>query len=89
MPPNLQRQITELSARVDRLEQRPGSRSNRGRTNMAGAARYLGISEETLRKRLASGGGPRGARNGRFWSFTYDELDEHAEGGASESSNPV
>jgi hypothetical protein len=54
---------------------------------MAGAARYLGISEETLRKRLASGGGPRGARNGRFWSFTYDELDEHAEGGATESSN--
>jgi hypothetical protein len=80
---NLQRQITELSARVERLEQGPHGRSNRGRTNLAGAARYLNVSEETLRKRLASGKGPRGARNGRFWSFTYDELDEHAESGAA------
>jgi hypothetical protein len=79
--PNLQNQIEELSARVARLEtaqQRP-----RGRTNLAGAARYLDVSEETLRKRLASGKGPRGARNGRFWSFTYNDLDEHAESGAA------
>jgi hypothetical protein len=86
MSTNLQRQIAELSARVERLEQGP-RRTNRGRTNLAGAARYLSISEETLRKRLISGNGPRGARNGRFWSFTYDELDEHAESGATESSN--
>jgi hypothetical protein len=79
--PNLQNQIEELSARITRLEhaqQRP-----RGRTNLAGAARYLDLSEETLRKRLASGRGPRGARNGRFWSFTYNDLDEHAESGAA------
>jgi hypothetical protein len=75
--PNLQHELDELRTRVARLEsaqQRP-----RGRTNLAGAARYLDVSEETLRKRLASGRGPRGARNGRFWSFTYHDLDKHAE----------
>jgi hypothetical protein len=82
MPTNLQRQITELNARVERLEQHPHGRTNRGRTNLAGASRYLNVSEETLRKRLASGKGPRGSRNGRFWSFTYDALDEHAGGAA-------
>jgi excisionase family DNA binding protein len=81
---NLQHKIEDLSARVSRLEsaqQRP-----RGRTNLAGAARYLNVSEETLRKRLASGGGPRGARNGRFWSFTYDDLDQYAESGVAPNS---
>jgi hypothetical protein len=78
---SIQQQIEELSARVSRLEN--SQRRPRGRTNLAGAARYLNVSEETLRKRLVSGKGPRGSRNGRFWSFTYDELDEHAESGAA------
>jgi hypothetical protein len=37
------------------------------------------ISEETLRQRHARGEGPRRTQQGRFWSYTYDDLDAYAE----------
>jgi excisionase family DNA binding protein len=79
--PNVNSELDELRERVARLEQ--AQRRPRGRTNLPGAARYLGISDETLRQRIARGQGPRGTRNGRFWSFTYDDLDAHAEQSAA------
>jgi hypothetical protein len=69
--------LTDLRERIDVLERR---QAHRGRTNQAGAARYLGISEETLRQRHARGEGPRRVRSGaRGWSYTYDDLDKYAE----------
>jgi hypothetical protein len=75
---DLHSEIEKLQKRLERLEGvRP---SQRGRTNQAGAARYLGISEETLRQRHARGEGPRRARSGvRGWTYAYDDLDEYAE----------
>jgi excisionase family DNA binding protein len=81
MTPEIYSEIEELRKRIARLEQ--AAEKPRGRTNLAGAARYLNTSEETLRKRLSSGGGPRGARTGRYWSFTYSDLDDYAEGGVA------
>lgn len=74
---DLQSEIQNLRERVERLERAPAK--PRGRTNLAGAARYLGISDETLRQRHARGVGPRRTRNGRFYSYTYEDLDAHAE----------
>jgi hypothetical protein len=43
---------------------------------MVGAARYIGKSEETLRKMHKRGEGPPRNRLGRrFWSYSFDELD--------------
>jgi hypothetical protein len=78
---HLQSEIAELRERVEQLERL--RRTSRGRTNQAGAARYLGISEETLRQRHARGEGPRRSRNGRFWNYTYDDLDSYAEQSAA------
>jgi len=78
---DVQTEIAELRERVSRLER--SSSKPRGRTNLVGAARYLSISDETLRQRCARGEGPRGARNGRFWSFSYDDLDAYAEQSAA------
>ena len=77
---DLQNVVDDLQARLARLERaRP-----RGRTNQLGAARYLNISEETLRQRHARGEGPRRSRNGaRGWSYTYDDLDAYAEQSAA------
>ncbi len=52
---------------------------------MAGAARYLSISDETLRQRHARGEGPRRTKNGREWSYTYDDLDAYVEAGDQEA----
>jgi hypothetical protein len=81
---NFQSEINELRDRIARLENGRGATA-RGRTNQAGAARYLGISDETLRLRQARGEGPRRTRCGRFWSYTFADLDAYAEasGGAS------
>ncbi len=76
---DLSSQIEELRERVARLERTPGK--PRGRTNLTGAARYLGVSEETLRQRHNRGEGPRRTRFGRFYSYTYEELDRYAESG--------
>ena len=73
---DLQTEIFELRERVTRLER---ASSKRGRTNLIGAAKYLGISDETLRQRHARGEGPRRTKNGRFYSYTYDDLDIYAE----------
>ncbi len=71
-------EIAELRERLTRLEQQ--DTKPRGRTNQAGAARYLGISEETLRQRHARGEGPRRSRSGsRNWSYSFDDLDAYAE----------
>jgi hypothetical protein len=78
---DLHSQIEELRQRIDRLERGSAKRgrTNRGRTNRAGAARYLGVSEETLRQRHDRGEGPLYSRNGRYYSYSYDELDSYAE----------
>lgn len=49
MSPELN-EIEQLRKRVAQLEGRAPSR--RGRTNLAGAAEYLHLSRETLRKRI-------------------------------------
>lgn len=73
-------ELIELRERVTRLErERSLPPKTRGRTNLAGAARYLGISDETLRQRHARGEGPRRTPNGRYWSYAYDDLDVYAE----------
>jgi excisionase family DNA binding protein len=77
---DVQAEISALRERMTRLER---GASKRGRTNLVGAARYLGISDETLRQRIARGEGPRGTRNGRFWSFAYADLDAYAEQSAA------
>ena len=82
MSVEIQSELEELRKRLARLE---GARqSPRGRTNQAGAARYLGISEEALRARHARGDGPRRSRCGsRYWSYLYSDLDEYVETGAA------
>jgi predicted DNA-binding transcriptional regulator AlpA len=71
--PEAQSEIDELRARLARLET---STRPPGRTNMVGAARYIGKSEETLRKMHKRGEGPPRNRLGRrFWSYSFDELD--------------
>jgi len=71
--PEAQSEIDELRARLARLE---NSTRPRGRTNMVGAARYIGKSEETLRKMHERGEGPPRNRIGkRFWSDSFDDLD--------------
>ena len=81
-PEIINSEFQRLSQRIAELERRTPSR--RGRTNLAGAAQYLNRSRETLRKELQAGRGPRGTKNGRFWSFSYDALDEYAEQGATD-----
>jgi hypothetical protein len=76
--PDLHSEIENLRARVERLERTPPK--PRGRTNQAGAARYLGISDETLRARHARGEGPRRVRSGtNRWSYSFEDLDQYAE----------
>jgi hypothetical protein len=84
---DLQSEFVKLRERVEQLEQ--NRRTSRGRTNLAGAARYLQKSEETLRQRIARGEGPRGSRDGRFWSFTYDDLDAYAEQDSARGEMPA
>jgi hypothetical protein len=68
-------ELAQLRKRVERLEARPKG----GRTNQIGAAKYLNRSEEWLRQRHARGEGPRRTKHGRFWSYSYADLDEFAE----------
>jgi hypothetical protein len=70
--------LHEVRERLARLERE--QTSPRGRTNLAGAARYLGISDETLRQRHLRGDGPRRTRMGRHWSYAFADLDAHAQG---------
>jgi hypothetical protein len=69
-----QSEIDDLRARLGRLE--AAASRPRGRTNLPGAARYLGISEETLRRMHARGGGPPRTKVGvRNWSYAYRDID--------------
>jgi hypothetical protein len=70
---NLHTEIEALKERVARLE---SARTNRGRTNQAGAARYLGKSREWLRLRHLRGDGPRRGADG---SYSFDDLDAFSE----------
>lgn|SRR5215471_2726139 len=68
-----QSDIDELRARLRRLE---NAAARRGRTNLPGCARYLGISEETLRLKHKRGEGPPRMKIGsRNWSYSYDDID--------------
>jgi hypothetical protein len=78
---SLQHQIEDLKVRVARLE--GAQRTNRGRTNMSGAAQYLGRSREWLRKLNLRGEGPR---RGVDRSYSYDDLDVFIEGGDTAQS---
>jgi hypothetical protein len=78
MSPEMQTVLNDLRERLARLEQ--DRVSPRGRTNLAGAARYLGISDETLRQQHLRGEGPRRTRMGRHWSYAFADLDTHAQG---------
>ena len=64
--------------RLERLERQACQKSPPGRTNLAGAARYLNMSDEALRQRHARGEGPKRGRNGRMWSYSFADLDEYA-----------
>ena len=76
--PDLHHEIEELRERLARLERAP--QKARGRTNLAGAARYLGVSDETLRLRHIRGEGPRRTRSGtNRWSYSFADLDAYAE----------
>ena len=71
-------EIEELRNRLARLEY--GARSQRGCTNQTGAARYLGKSDEWLRRQHLLGRGPRRKRSGtRNWSYSYVDLDAFPE----------
>src|SRR5258706_16447300 len=71
---SLQAEIEDLKMRVARLE--GSQRTNRGRTNMSGAAQYLGRSREWLRKLNLRGEGPRRVVDG---SYSYYDLDAFIE----------
>ena len=70
---HLQSELDELRTRLARLE--AGRPVARGYTNQAGAARYLGRSEEWLRQQHARGEGPPRTQNGRYWTYSYAVLD--------------
>jgi predicted DNA-binding transcriptional regulator AlpA len=68
-------EINELRTRLARLE--AAASRPRGRTNLPGAARYLGISGETLRRKHLRGEGPPRTKVGsRNWSYSYDAIDQ-------------
>jgi len=74
MPVQQQSELDELHARLRRLE--AAALRPRGRTNQVGAARYMNMSEETLRRLHERGEGPPRARIGtRNWSYAFDDLD--------------
>lgn len=74
MPTGHLSEIDDLRARLARLEE--AATRPRGRTNMSGAARYLGISEETLRRKHLHGEGPPRTKVGsRNWSYSYRDID--------------
>jgi hypothetical protein len=75
MLPEIKSELDDLRARVKRLESIQ-TKTNRGRANQIGAARYLGRSREYLRQLHLRGNGPRRAADG---SYTYDDLDAFAE----------
>jgi hypothetical protein len=76
-------EIQELLARIEKLESKPRG----GAVNMVQAARYLGLSEETLRREHARGKGPRRSRRGsRGWSYAYHDLDRWLLGRQTESA---
>jgi predicted DNA-binding transcriptional regulator AlpA len=69
-----QSELDDLRARLRRLED--AASRPRGRTNLPGAARYLGISEETLRRKHLRGEGPPRTKVGsRNWSYSFVEID--------------
>jgi hypothetical protein len=71
--------VPPISADVERavrkLEEAAG-RTKRGRTNMLGAAQYLGKSREWLRKLHLRGEGPHRAPDS---TYSYDDLDAFSE----------
>jgi len=74
MPTEHQSEIDDLRTRLARLE--AAASRPRGRTNLPGAARYLGLSEETLRRKHARGEGPPRTKIGsRNWSYSYCDID--------------
>jgi len=71
-------ELDELRARVRKLED--SASRPRGRTNLPGAARYLGISEETLRRKHLRGEGPPRTKVGsRNWSYSFRDIDAWVE----------
>jgi hypothetical protein len=75
-------EIQNLKERVAALEWER-RKTQRGRTNMSGAAQYLGRSREWLRKLNLRGEGPRRGVDG---SYSFDDLDAFIEGGDTAQS---
>jgi hypothetical protein len=76
--------LNELRQRLDRLERT--ARPRRGSLNQKQAAEYLNRSEEWLRREHAAGRGPRRRRRGRYYDYTFEDLDAYRE--AEGDANP-
>jgi hypothetical protein len=70
--------LDELYRRLTRLE-RASARPRRGSLNQKQAAEYLNRSEEWLRREHAAGRGPKRRRRGRYYDYTYQDLDAYLE----------
>jgi hypothetical protein len=78
MSPSTAEILDELRQRLERLERR-AARPQRGSLNQKQAAEYLNRSEEWLRREHAAGRGPRRRRLGRYYAYTYEDLDAYRE----------
>jgi len=68
--------LNQIQKRLDRLER---SSSRRGSCNQDQAAHYLNRSTEWLRQQHAAGRGPKRKRRGRYYDYSYDDLDAYRE----------
>ena len=76
MSPEIAEILTKLQRRIDSLER---SHSRRGFCNQEQAAAYLNRSVEWLRQQHAAGRGPKRKRRGRFYDYSYEDLDAYRE----------
>jgi hypothetical protein len=70
--------LNDLQKRLARLE-RANARPQRGSLNQKQAAEYLNRSEEWLRRQHAAGRGPKRHRRGRYYDYSYVDLDAYRE----------
>jgi hypothetical protein len=72
------KELAELRTRLAKLEaNQAAGRPRSGACNQVQAARYIGRSEEFLRRLQAQGVGPRRSRAGtKGWIYRYADLDE-------------
>jgi hypothetical protein len=73
---SIEQQLSEMEALRERLRALEAAAARpSGFTNIVGAARFLGRSQEWLRKEHIAGRGPPRRRNGtRNWSYSFADL---------------